>query len=287
MKNLSPLEKAIKYIEDHLNEDIGLTDVSMEIGYSYYHMTRLFASVLGESVGHYINRRRLYRASEKLIYSGQRIIDIAFDSGFESPEGFSRAFKAAFGVSPVDYRKAGIDSVLTAKKELYPEDVAHIANNISHSPEILSLEAMKIAGLRGKTTLSDNQLPGLWNQFIKLHKELLTSSGLGISVCETQQTTYTKNGDVSFSVLIGCPVDSFELLPQMMAFKTLNAGRYAVFTHRGALTNLLKTYQYIYGTWLQSTKEELDDREDFEIYEHDVLSMDDLNSEVKILIPIK
>ena len=72
-----------------------------------------------------------------------------------------------------------------------------------------------------------------------------------------------------------------------MAFKTLNAGRYAVFTHRGALTNLLKTYQYIYGTWLQSTKEELDDREDFEIYEHDVLSMDDLNSEVKILIPIK
>ena len=251
MKNLSPLEKAIKYIEDHLNEDIGLTDVSMEIGYSYYHMTRLFASVLGESVGHYINRRRLYRASEKLIYSGQRIIDIAFDSGFESPEGFSRAFKAAFGVSPVDYRKAGIDSVLTAKKELYPEDVAHIANNISHSPEILSLEAMKIAGLRGKTTLSDNQLPGLWNQFIKLHKELLTSSGLGISVCETQQTTYTKNGDVSFSVLIGCPVDSFELLPQTMAFKTLNAGRYAVFTHRGALT------------------------------------MDDLNSEVKILIPIK
>lgn len=55
MKQSTPLEKAIEYIEAHLNENIGLSDVSRETGYSYYHMTRLFASVLGESVGHYIN----------------------------------------------------------------------------------------------------------------------------------------------------------------------------------------------------------------------------------------
>lgn len=54
MKQSTPLEKAIEYIEAHLNENIGLSDVSRETGYSYYHMTRLFASVLGESVGHYI-----------------------------------------------------------------------------------------------------------------------------------------------------------------------------------------------------------------------------------------
>jgi len=43
--------------------------------------------------------------------------------------------------------------------------------------------------------------------------------------------------------------------------KTLSAGRYAVFTHSGTFANLFITYQYIFGTWLPTTKEELDDRE--------------------------
>lgn len=169
MKHLTPLERAIEYIEEHLDEDIGLNDVSRETGYSYYHMTRLFTSVLGESVGRYINRRRLYNASEMLIHSDRRVIDIAFDCGFESSEAFSRAFKAAFGSSPVDYRKAGLNLVTNAKRKLTPGDVFHIA----------------------------------------------------------------------------------------------------------------------YGTWLPSTKEELDDREDFEVYEREVSSLNDQNNMVKIFIPIK
>lgn len=35
MKEISPLERAIEYIENHLNENIGLSDVSRETGYSY------------------------------------------------------------------------------------------------------------------------------------------------------------------------------------------------------------------------------------------------------------
>ena len=60
-----------------------------------------------------------------------------------------------------------------------------------------------------------------------------------------------------------------------------------MFTHRGTLGNLYQTYQYIFGTWLQTTKEELDDREDFEFYGHEVLSFDDPDNDVKIFIPIK
>lgn len=179
MKQLSPLERAVEYIEEHLNENIGLSDVSRETGYSYYHMTRLFSTVLGESVGRYINRRRLYNASEKLIHSDRRITDIAFDSGFESAEAFSRAFKNVFGSSPADYRKAGLDLVVNAKREMAPEDVSHIANNISRSPEKVWLEEIKIAGIRGMTSISDNRLPGLWKQFRSLHTEFSGRSGPG------------------------------------------------------------------------------------------------------------
>lgn len=280
LKQFFSLEQAIEYIEHHLDKPIGLSDVSRETGYSYYHMTRLFSSVLGEPVGRYIHRRRLYRASQKLIHSNQRVIDIALDCGFKSPEAFSRAFKAAFGNSPVDYRKAGLDLVMNAKRELAPGDVEHIANNISHSPEILMLEETKVAGLRGMTSLSDNRLPALWEQF-------LHSTGIGCGICETQRTTYTREGDVSFSALVGSPVKACGNVPQALAQKTLSAGRYAVFTHRGTFANLFKTYQYIYGTWLPAAKEELDGREDFEVYEREVKAFDDNGNEVKIFIPVK
>lgn len=287
MRQLSPLERAIEYIEAHLNEDIGLFDVSRETGYSYYHMTRLFSSVLGESVGRYINRRRLYNASEKLIYTDRRIIDIALDSGFKSSEAFSRAFKAAFGSSPAEYRKAGLNLVVNAKRELAPEDVKHIASNISLSPEIIQMEETTVAGIRGNTSVSDNQIPELWRQFQELCAEHLLPRSAGYSICETRQTVYTEDGDVSFSLMVGSSVKSFRHLPGALVKKTLSAGRYAVFTHRGTFFNLFKTYQYIYGTWLPVSKEELDDREDFEVYEREVKSFDDPDNEMRIFIPIK
>ena len=47
LSHLTPLERAIEYIETHLDENIDLGDVSREMGYSYYHMTRMFSAVLG------------------------------------------------------------------------------------------------------------------------------------------------------------------------------------------------------------------------------------------------
>ncbi|WP_343250098.1 AraC family transcriptional regulator [Diplocloster hominis] len=287
VQQISPLENAIEYIEKHLNENISLSDVAKETGYSYYHMTRLFSSIIGESAGHYINRRRLYNASEKLVYSNQRIIDIALECGFESSEAFSRAFKSVFGSSPADYRRAGLNLVIKAKTGLTPEDVSHIANNITHTPDILILQETKVAGLRGTTSLSDNRIPKLWEQYQLLHKKLSVTADAGYIICETQQTAYAKDGDVTFSVMAGSPINNHDTLPPPLSEKTLSAGRYAVFTHRGPLTNLFKTYQYIYGTWLPTSKEKLDNRDDFEVYNREILSYNAPDNEVRIHIPIK
>lgn len=287
MGHLTPLERAIEYIETHLDENIDLGDISREMGYSYYHMTRLFSAVLGEPVGRYISRRRLYRAAQQLVHSDRRIIDIALESGFQSPEAFSRAFKALFKTTPAGYRKAGLDLVATAKRQLLPGDVPHIAAGISHSPEILQLtEEIKIAGLRDITSISQNRIPQLWDQFLRFHGDLYELSKTAYSICETRQTAYTADGDVTFSVMVGSPVPDFRNLPEALAQTTLRPGKYAVFTHRGSLEKLLQTYQYIYGTWLPSSGQWLDDRDDFEVYERKVLAMEDPENEVKLYIPV-
>lgn len=56
MDYLKYFEKAVMYIENNLKENITVNDVAKESGYSYYHLTRLFKSMFGESVGSYIKK---------------------------------------------------------------------------------------------------------------------------------------------------------------------------------------------------------------------------------------
>ena len=175
----------------------------------------------------------------------------------------------------------------TAKRQLLPGDVPHIAAGISHSPEILQMtEEIKIAGLRDITSISQNRIPQLWDQFLRFHGDLYELTETAYSICETRQTAYAEDGDVTFSVMVGSPVPDFSNLPETLAQSTLRPGKYAVFTHRGSLEKLLQTYQYIYGTWLPSSGQRLDDRDDFEVYERKVLAMQDPENEVKLYIPV-
>lgn len=287
MTYISPLEIAIRYIETHLNENIGLKDVARETGYSYYHMTRLFTSSLGEPVGSYIHKRKLYNASRKLLYTDMRVIDIAMETGFESSEAFSRAFKSIYGSSPTIYRKNGQDLVAMAKKELDIKSLRHITCNITLEPEIVEIKEVKLAGVRGTTTLADNCLPDLWECYLQLRKNYSRTEADGYSVCETDKAVYTEAGDVIFSVMIGSPAESFAVIPDAWIQKTIAAGKYAVFTHRGSLGNLDKTYDYIFGTWLLSGKGDLDEREDFEIYRSKITAYDHPDNTVEIYIPVK
>ena len=82
-------------------------------------------------------------------------------------------------------------------------------------------------------------------------------------------------------------MDSFQDLPPQFVKKVLPAGRCAVFTHRGSLRMLPQTFEYIWGTWFLETEEELDSREDFELYDNRFLGYDHPDSEVDLYIPIR
>jgi AraC-like DNA-binding protein len=63
----------------------------------------------GESVAGYIRRRRLERCREELLRPGpMSITDMAFRWGFTDSAHFSRTFKAEYGLSPRELRRAGV-----------------------------------------------------------------------------------------------------------------------------------------------------------------------------------
>lgn len=279
------------YIENHLDEDITVVDAARAAGYSYYHLTRQFSAVLGESVGSYIKKRRLANGAKLLLYSNKRVIDIAMESGFGSSEAFSRAFKAAYKVSPQAYRTNRLDLFIAAKDQLGPELLYHHARNITVHPKIVELPPIKTAGLRGQTTLRDNTIPKLWQRFNamagKVPNKAPNPRGFGIcEACSEGNCLQNMNRDVLFSEVAAVEVESFDGLPEVFVPKVLPGGRYAVFTHKGSLARITNTFAYIWGTWFLHTKETLDWREDFELYDSRFLGYNHPDSEVDIYIPI-
>lgn len=287
MEYLDILERAIIYIENHLSENINVNDVAKEVGYSYYHLTRIFQVVLGENIGNYIKKRRLSNGANQLLYSDKKIIDIALENGFDSSEAFSRAFKSVYSVSPKEYRNNRLEVFIGNKKEISIDLLKHITTNITVQPEIKYIEDIHVAGIQGVSSI--NNIYSLWQEFDKVADTIPNKhiSKRTFGICDQLQESHTINYHMDFSEVIGIEVSSYDNLPDGIVAKTIPAGKYAVFTHRGLLSEILKTYEYIWGTWILLTKEVLDERGSFELYDQRFLGRDNEKSEMDIYIPIK
>lgn len=91
------------YIEAHLEETVGLSDLAKVSLFSPWHSHRLFQEYTGLTPASYIRRLRLAKAALRIKNENVRIIDVTFDLGFGSVDGFTRAFYREFGMRPSDY----------------------------------------------------------------------------------------------------------------------------------------------------------------------------------------
>lgn len=109
------LKNCIAYIEDNLFDEIDLELLCKNIGYSKFHLSRLFNSKIGMSITNYINSRRLSEAALLLKKTEQPVIDIAFNCGYNSPDYFIKKFREKFNITPNNYR-TGNDFIVITKK---------------------------------------------------------------------------------------------------------------------------------------------------------------------------
>ena len=104
---LRELTRAVDYIETHLTDDLCLESIAAQAGVSDYHFRTVFFYLSGMSLSEYIKNRRLSEASKALL-QGEKVTDVAFQYGYESMDGFTRAFKKWSGFLPSDAAKKGI-----------------------------------------------------------------------------------------------------------------------------------------------------------------------------------
>jgi AraC-type DNA-binding domain-containing proteins len=116
------IQKMLTWIEEHLTDEPTLGELSRSVGYSPYYCSVRFHEYVGMTLRSYVCGRRLARAALDLRDTNSRVIDIAVKYGFSSQEALTRAFGAAFGLSPAAYRKNPLPIALACVPNmLYPE----------------------------------------------------------------------------------------------------------------------------------------------------------------------
>ena len=107
-ERIEAVQRMQDYIESNLEQDISMADLAKAAGYSPWYSYRLFQSLLHMTPAVYIRRLRLSKSALRLRDEKVKIIDVAFDLGFASVDGYTRAFRKEFGITPSEYAKSPV-----------------------------------------------------------------------------------------------------------------------------------------------------------------------------------
>lgn len=125
------IRNVINYIENNLTEKMTLTSIATGVGYSKYHLHRMFVETVGLSIHDYVQRRQLTEAAKLLVFSKQSILDISLIAGYESQQAFTNIFKQMYKKTPNEYRmneefyplQLRFDLTQTKRKKLSQEEM--------------------------------------------------------------------------------------------------------------------------------------------------------------------
>lgn len=280
MENLIRILRSIEFIENNLKENISLKDIAAKAYFSDFYFHKLFHLLIGDSPGEYIKKRRLYEAALAIRNSDVKVIDAAYEYGYQSPEAFSRAFSKHFGFSPIEVKNNQTRLIPYPKPALTLTDLNHIHEGVSMEPEIIEKEEMKFVGPVYYGDNSSNEIPEFWGKHFGKVTEISTKKGNGCYGVCFHTTDYVEKG--LFHYMPAVEVENFSIIPLEAVGKIIPKHKYAVFTHKGKPDNLGETYKYIHGTWFPHKKYEIHEGFDFEHYTQDEHG----NNVIRIHVPI-
>ncbi len=100
------VEKARRFIQTHLTQDISIDDIAEAAGISRYHLSRLFRENTGRTIVEYLRDERIDAAKELLVLTDNSIAEIAQLLRFCDQSYFIAVFRKSTGMTPNTYRKA-------------------------------------------------------------------------------------------------------------------------------------------------------------------------------------
>ncbi|WP_042149650.1 AraC family transcriptional regulator [Paucisalibacillus sp. EB02] len=160
---LHELNQVMDYIEEQLTEHLSLEMISEYAGVSDYHFRKIFFYLSGLTLSEYIKNRKLSEANKDLL-QGEKVTDVAFKYGYQSMDGFTRAFKKWSGFLPSDVTKKGVS-------KSFPKLSFHIAvkGGVTMEFRIENKPAFNLVGVSKRVPI---QFEGVNNEIVKLAQRI-------------------------------------------------------------------------------------------------------------------
>lgn len=107
----SLIDGIVEYINNHINEELTIDELSKEFYLSKFHLSREFKKYTGTTIHRYIVQKKLIQAKE-LILKNYPINSVYKQSGFGDYSNFFRAFKNEYSISPKQFYELMVESNL-------------------------------------------------------------------------------------------------------------------------------------------------------------------------------
>lgn len=252
---------AVAYIEKHLFEPMTVKSISTHAGFSPSRFSRGFTRLQGESVMAYVRGRRLEEAMRRILSDPRvRLVDLAFDSGFDSQEAFTRAFVRAYGHPPGRMRSLGVvHSMVRTKKTVGQEPVIH--ERVEEVPEL------SLAGLVEHFAPERSaEMPALWE---RLETFRGFEGQLSDAVHAVMTQWYPEDGSYDYMVSFRADPDCSP--PRQLRRVTMPGSRYVVFRHlpqakAPVYPQLMTARDLIRSRYLPNSSHTRGDSRGFELY---------------------
>jgi len=254
------IRRVLRYIGEHLDEELSVERLSEVAGFSRYHFHRQFRSLTGISVGKLISLLRLKRASLSLAFEAdQQIIQVAYAAGFSNPESFSRAFRKVQGQSPSEFRHA-------PRWERWTEVFGQppTTQEIEMDVKIVDFPETRVAVLEHRGPVAN--LMHSVARFIEWRKGSADSPEASSATYGVAYDDPEKGTPDTFRFDI-CGEALHEVSPNHHGVieKRIPGGKCAVVRHRGSTDAIGETVRMLYAEWLPDSGETC---RDFPVFFH-------------------
>ncbi|MCA0986544.1 AraC family transcriptional regulator [Guptibacillus algicola] len=285
MTLIESMQKAIDFMEDHLLETITIKEIARAAHLSPFHFQRIFTILTGTTVAEYMRRRRLTLVAQELRKSDDKIIDLAYKYGYDTPESFSKAFRKQHGLSPREVRKKS--GKMTAYNRLIIQVSLKGAEPMQY--EIVEREAFQVVGIKKGMSCANGEnhslIPKMWEE---------------VNTNGTDQTLLKKNNGPVKGMLGICLSDNEQSErmeywiaaahngepPENMSKLEIPRSRWAIFSVQGAMPHAMQAaWKKIYSEWFPSNGYENAGGPELEVYSAGNPNSEDYRSE--IWIPVK
>ena len=243
------IRRAINYIENHITEELTIGDIAKQAMISPYYFQKGFSMLCGFTVGEYIKKRRLTLAGSELVSTNKKIMDIALEYGYNSPDSFTKAFLRYHGATPAAIRKgeAMMKSFVPLKIKLI------LTGGYTMDYKIVKKAPFTVVGMSRifKYDSADSEIPKMWAEFHQSGKNLLINSMYGISIDKDM-------GGNEFEYFIADNYNPIKEIPVDFVTQVIPEYTWAVFAYKGSLVNtssLQDIHDKIFSEWLPQNKD--------------------------------